>query len=100
MELFLNDKKLKAQKPYNLKSQDVISVGDVEIIFKAHSKDFQKVSENLPSLSNETEPSPSIALPKVLLEENDEGDFSEEVTNFGKQHLIFNRFNRKKNIFI
>lgn len=81
---FLNNKKLQAQKSYILKSQDIISVGDVEIVFKAHNKELQKISDNLPALSTEETPKVSMALPKVLLEESAEEEFPEETTAFKK----------------
>ena len=80
---FLNGKKLQSQKPYELKSQDIISIGDVEILFEARNKDFHKFSENLPAMAEEEQtPPPSMAFPKVLLEDSAEEETSEEDTVF------------------
>ena len=93
---FLNGKKLQPQKSYELKSQDVISIGDMEIIFEARNKDFHKFSENLPTISKEEQtPPPSMALPKVLLEDSEAEETSEEDTVFNKASPK-KKFNRKR----
>ena len=93
---FLNGKKLQAQKPYELKSQDIISIGDVEILFEAQNKNFHKFSENLPAMAEEEQtPPPSMALPKVLLEDSPEEETSEEDTVFDKASPK-KKFNKKR----
>lgn len=78
---FLNGKKLQPQIPNNLKSEDIISIGDVKIVFETRSKDFHKFTENLPALTAEQgTPGASMTLPKVLLEESNEGESFEEAT--------------------
>ena len=58
----------------------------MEIVFEAQNKEFHKLSENLPAISEEEELAPSMALPKVLLEEDDSGETFEENTVFKKSH--------------
>lgn len=81
----VNDKKLTPQTNYVLKSQDIISVGDTEILFEARNRDFHKLSENLPSFSQEQESPTSMALPKVLLEEEPTYEANPEETNVSKK---------------
>ena len=94
---FLNGKKLAPNKPYPLKSQDIISAGEAEMIFKAKSAELEKISKNLPAVSDKEEEEnskASMAMPKVLLEDIPE---SEEDTNVKKLH---SRKWNKKRLFI
>ena len=84
----LNGKKLQPKVPSRLQSQDVISIGDIKIIFEARSKDFHKFTENLPVPTTEQEsPGTSMTLPKVLLEETDKEEDFEEATEVNKSPL-------------
>ena len=98
---FLNDKKIPSQKERLLKSQDVISIGTVRLIFEEKHKDFHKLTENLPAVAGDAaagaapQPAeaaggagaggvPALAHPKVLLTESgdEEESLDEEATAF------------------
>ena len=108
---FLNDKKIPPQKERLLKSQDVISISTVRLIFEEKRKDFHKLTENLPALAGsalagsaetaaappaEAGATPALAHPKVLLTESadEEDSQDEEATSFrsapsqGKKKLV------------
>ena len=88
---FLNGKKLQPHVSNNLKSEDLITIGDVKIVFEARSKDFHKLTENIPvPTTTQDSPNASMALSKVLLEEESGVESVEEATAL-KQSPVENK---------
>ena len=85
----LNNKAISSKTFQPLKSEDVISISDLKMVFEARRKGFSKIIQNLPALTEDSEepgPSGHFPVPKVILEDTPILD-TEENSYFNKKRI-------------
>lgn len=89
---YLNGKKINSSQALSLKSEDVISVSDIDFTFEIRQKDFSKIIKNLPAVTEEEEDfeiQNQFAVPKVVIEEVFDDEFEESEDGFfNKKRII------------
>ena len=86
----LNQKNISSKAFQPLKSEDVISISDLKMVFEARRKEFSKIIQNLPALTeeeDEVQPSSHFPAPKVILEDVPISLDTEEDSYFNKKRI-------------